>query len=283
MESIRSTVVTALVLVGLLALPAASENLSEQETVESVETANNPVEVMTRTGPDSFVKEVSTAFESFKTNTSRNQSSSTLETPNYRIETFSNPGETVKKVESDQGVLKKINSSSEKVTVVEAPEGRLVEKIVDGEKVVKFTGINKSEVESAKQILESNFDERLSEIQERKSTNKPESNENNDSSEPSSIELYVQPDTSLGEGEYVEIRNLESEALDLESWRIEDENGASYTFEPGEIDPGNSAKLYTNSTAGEYNWGRGLAVWNSDGDTAYLYDKEDSLISEYSY
>jgi len=131
-------------------------------------------------------------------------------------------------------------------------------------------------------VLDGRFDERVSEVQNHLEATNVES-EIDESESSGSIEVYVQPDTSLGEGEYVEIRNLDGEALDLEDWRIEDESGSSYTFEAGEISPGSDARLYTNSTAGEYNWNRGLAVWNSNGDTAYLYDESDDLKSEYSY
>jgi len=43
----------------------------------------------------------------------------------------------------------------------------------------------------------------------------------------------------------------------------------------------NGIKIYTNM--GEFSYGRGAAVWNNTGDTAYLRDGEGELVDSYSY
>jgi len=89
--------------------------------------------------------------------------------------------------------------------------------------------------------------------------------------------------------EYVEIKNLGSEPVDLESWVIKDisEGYPSLTFPAYILQPGKSIRVYTNEIHPEYggfSFGSGNAVWNnSSPDTAVLYNAQGQEVSRKSY
>jgi len=89
--------------------------------------------------------------------------------------------------------------------------------------------------------------------------------------------------------EYVEIKNLGSEPVDLEGWVIKDisEGYPSLTFPAYILQPGESIRVYTNEIHPEYggfSFGSGKAVWNnSSPDTAVLFNAQDQEVSRKSY
>ncbi|NDJ75374.1 MAG: LysM peptidoglycan-binding domain-containing protein [Chloroflexi bacterium] len=74
--------------------------------------------------------------------------------------------------------------------------------------------------------------------------------------------------------EGVEIRSLGNADINLNSWRLADEQGNEYVFPEYRLRPGNRVFVYTrqgsNTPAALY-WGRADAAW-SDGETATLTD-----------
>jgi len=100
---------------------------------------------------------------------------------------------------------------------------------------------------------------------------------------------YVEydPPGSDVEGEYVRITNTGLADVDMSGWQLKDEKDHAYTFPPGFVlKAGASVRVHTGS--GEDNstdlyWGRGRAVWNNDGDTAYLYDASGKLVDRCSW
>ena len=281
MERISSSIITAALLVGLMVLPAASQNLSEQEQISSFESSNQSAKStkVTQT-PEGIVKEVSTAFDDFKINISGDQSTAVLTTQEAEIKTTKTPGKTVRTLKTSQGKYKKIQSYDKEVIEVSTPQGTLVEKISGGKKTTRFKGLNRTDVENVKASLQEKFEEKRAQLEEKSSY--LDNNEERIDSKPS-IDLDVQPDTSQGNGEYVEIINSENDSIDFSGRKIEDEAGTSFTFESATLPENDSIKLYTDYNETEYNWDRGLAVWSESGDTAYLYNSENTLITEYSY
>jgi len=89
--------------------------------------------------------------------------------------------------------------------------------------------------------------------------------------------------------EYVEIKNLGSEPVDLEGWVIKDisEGYPSLTFPAYILQPGKSIRVYTNEIHTEYggfSFGSEKAVWNnSNPDTAVLYNAQGQEVSRKSY
>ncbi len=89
--------------------------------------------------------------------------------------------------------------------------------------------------------------------------------------------------------EYVEIKNMGSESVDLSGWVLKDisEGYPSFTFPSYILQPGKSVRVYTNEIHLEYggfSFGYGKAVWNnSDPDTSALYNAEGQEVSRKSY
>lgn len=272
MDGISSSVMTAAAITGLLALPIASGDVPSTGSFSANEDA--PVEMKTETSSESFVKTVSTAFDKFKINISGNQSYSILEKPEFQIETFQEPGKTERILETSTGTYRVVEASNKRIEEVKVPEGELVKKVEDGKITTYFDGINRSKVESLKNDLRKKYEESISGLESRhremSSSSKPE------------IDVSVQPDSSQGDGEYIELENLESKTLDIEDWRIEDEAGNEYTFNDAEIEENSYLRVYTSNESKSFNWDTNY-VWNENGDTAYIYDSEDNLVEEYSY
>ncbi len=89
--------------------------------------------------------------------------------------------------------------------------------------------------------------------------------------------------------EYVEIKNLGTESVDLAGWRLIDidEGYPTFIFPYYVLELGQSIRVYTNEIHPEYggfSFGYGKAVWNnSSPDTAVLYDSQGQEASRKSY
>ncbi len=101
---------------------------------------------------------------------------------------------------------------------------------------------------------------------------------------PSSAEVVI---ASLDPfEEFVEIANLGNAPAGLLGWTLSDEKGHEFFFPEYELFPGASVRLRKGaleSTKEDLYWGNNANVWNDDGDTAFLYDREGALVDEYSY
>ena len=81
------------------------------------------------------------------------------------------------------------------------------------------------------------------------------------------------------------IKNYGSYPVNLKGWKPKDKAGHIFTFPDITLKPGESVYIYSGSgvnTGNKSYWGDG-AIWNNDGDTAYLYDSNGGLIDVYSY
>ena len=103
---------------------------------------------------------------------------------------------------------------------------------------------------------------------------------------------YIQADAPGNDGEnpngeWVEIVNEGSEAVNLGGYSIKDEATHIYTFPAFTLLPGATVRVYSgqgkDDTSSLY-WGFvGEAVWNNGGDSAFLRDSEGNLVDSYSY
>jgi micrococcal nuclease len=112
---------------------------------------------------------------------------------------------------------------------------------------------------------------------------------------PSDLPLRIQkiyydapgPDAENPNGEWVEIMNEGSSAVDLAGCSLKDEGTHIYAFSTVELPAEKVLKLYsgqgTDSSTVLF-WGLSDdAVWNNEGDTAFLRDPEGRLIDIYGY
>jgi hypothetical protein len=98
--------------------------------------------------------------------------------------------------------------------------------------------------------------------------------------------IYYDGDGTTEPNEYVEIRNMDSFAIQLSSWTLRDIAEHIYTFPPFVMQPGQTCRVYTNEYHPEYcgfNYGYGSAIWNNTGDCAYLRNSASVLIDDYCY
>jgi PKD repeat protein len=86
--------------------------------------------------------------------------------------------------------------------------------------------------------------------------------------------------------EYVQIRNGDTVSIQLQSWTLRDSANHVYTFPAHVMPPGQVCRVYTNQYHSEwcgFDYGHGSAIWNNDGDCAYLRNAQGQLIDNYCY
>ncbi len=89
-------------------------------------------------------------------------------------------------------------------------------------------------------------------------------------------------------GEYVVIRNVGGQSADLTGWVLKDESASHrYSFPAGYVlGAGESVTVYTgcgqDSTAELYWCSPRGAIWNTDGDTAFLLDPSGNVVHSHS-
>ncbi|WP_292373733.1 PKD domain-containing protein [Methanosarcina sp. UBA411] len=85
--------------------------------------------------------------------------------------------------------------------------------------------------------------------------------------------------------EYVQITNKGITNVKMNGWKITD-NGSKHTYyfpSSYTLNSKSTVTLYTGkgtNTATKLYWGRSSHVWNNEGDTAYLYDAQGTLVSK---
>jgi micrococcal nuclease len=89
-------------------------------------------------------------------------------------------------------------------------------------------------------------------------------------------------------GEWVDIRNTGTVAQDMTGWVLKDESASHRYAFPTSISLGaaQSLRVHTgcgDDTATSLYWCSGGAVWNNDGDTAFLLDNRGNIASHFSY
>lgn len=86
--------------------------------------------------------------------------------------------------------------------------------------------------------------------------------------------------------EYVKFKNSCDFAISLEGWTVKDEATHIYTFPTSTLTSNQMVTLYTgcgtDSPDGLY-WCFTSAIWNNQGDTLFLWDKEGKLVLSYTY
>ena len=88
-------------------------------------------------------------------------------------------------------------------------------------------------------------------------------------------------------GEWVELTNEGDVPVDLRGYTLADTGPHVYTFGPLVLAPGATVRVRSGRGTDmptELHWGlAGDAVWNNDGDTAYLRDSTGTFVDSFSY
>jgi len=87
--------------------------------------------------------------------------------------------------------------------------------------------------------------------------------------------------------EYVIIKNMGTESINIYGWTIKDSATNIYKFNSRYLfEPDTTIYLFTGSgkdKEGKFYWGSSKPIWNNDHDTLYLRDREGSLVEIYNY
>lgn len=86
--------------------------------------------------------------------------------------------------------------------------------------------------------------------------------------------------------EYVEIRNDDNIAIQLQNWTLRDEANHVYIFPSHLMQPGQVCRVYTNEYHPSYcgfSYDSGSAIWNNSGDCADLRDSGGGTVDTYCY
>ncbi len=88
-------------------------------------------------------------------------------------------------------------------------------------------------------------------------------------------------------GEWIELTNQGSEAVQMRGYTLKDEANHIYTFGDFTIFPGATFRLYSGQgqdSPTELYWGfSGESVWNNDSDAAFLRDAQGALVDTFAY
>lgn len=98
--------------------------------------------------------------------------------------------------------------------------------------------------------------------------------------------IYDPPEGHDGDGETVFIANQSGTPVDLTDWTLSDLAEHAFVFPDFVLEPGATVAVHIcegEESADILYWRRCSAVWNNDGDTAFLHDATGREISTYSY
>lgn len=87
-------------------------------------------------------------------------------------------------------------------------------------------------------------------------------------------------------GEWIEIRNNGDNTINLQGFSIKDQGRNTYIFKSLNLAPGQQVKVYSgcgNDTRGEVYWCSNSAIWNNDGDSAFITDANGLFVTTYTY
>lgn len=88
--------------------------------------------------------------------------------------------------------------------------------------------------------------------------------------------------------EYVEIRNNDSVPIQLQGWTLRDAADPPhvFTFPSFVVQPDQTCRVYTDEVHAEacgFSYGSSSAIWNNDGDCAFLRNSSGVQVDSYCY
>jgi len=282
MPDIGTSAIMASVIVGMLAIPAASKDISGKESIldspANFSDSGDPKNVEIRRGPEGVTKKVETAFNKFTAGYSSQNASATLENSKSELSVDRSPEKTVWNLVTSQGSLKIEQSSDKLEKTVETVDGTLKVTKKNGRTSSSFQGANKTAVLSKKKQLEKLMENKLEKARGKL----------NATSKTTPKEVSIGLKVNEVSPEHVIIENQASQELDLEGWKLQNNNPANYTFDKKVLEQDEELKVYSkdqedlNVSEPDAVYGTGLS-WENNGDTATLRDTENKKVESKSY
>lgn len=242
MADLGTSMAVASVVVGMLAIPAASQNLDAGDgmlsTPPNVSSSQNPKEVTVNRTTEGITKSIQTALSRFTATVSSDGANARLEGPATSLDVQRSPGKTTWNLKSSEGALEIEKTSKGIRKVAETAEGTLEIVKADGRTSKSFEGTDKKKVKSSMQSLEKKLEEKLKEA--RNKVNSTSKTENPVTGIETELEISVSPETP----EYVKITNTGSET-ELDNWKLQNNNPDTHEFEALELNSSDSVRVYS--------------------------------------
>lgn len=260
MQTELGTAGTAFLLVALLAVPTASQNveypddrISETPVVSEETDTEIDVNIDPETATTARIERHNSVYR-------------VVQTPSKRTETLETP----------QGVLKVVTTNSTKISKLETPYGTLKTGLRNGRRVSSFRGLNRTVTKNLMEELKQRIEIYGSRV---KQDMLPD------------IDVRIHRNRADDPEESITIENDEDRSMDLSGWTLVNSDGDSYTFQDLEIPAYGSAKIFTASedelnvsetNATEYVYGTGTD-WDQNGDEASLFNLRGVEVAGDSY
>lgn len=276
-----TSVLAGVVALGLLVIPAASTTIQQNSDIpsaeppevdEGVDQQSSGVESVNRS-PTSVVRRTAEVGLEFVSRSGPDSESSVIERPGERLRREVSPGAKTWTLTTPSAELRVRREPSRVVETVDAASGSM--------RIVREDGTTSSTYEGDRQSLETTHDElrtRMSELQSDIDVRRARAQY--------SFNLSVREDPVNG-SEHVVLENTGDQAVDLSGWRVEDAAETSHTFDDLSLEPGESARVYS-EPEDEVDYGdravfdTGIA-WNDDEDIASLYTETGGELTSVSY
>ncbi len=276
-----TSVLAGVVALGLLVIPAASTTIQQNsdipsaeppETSEGVDQQPSGVESVNRS-PTSVVRRTAEVGLEFVSRSGPDSESSVIERPGERLRREVSPGAKTWTLTTPSAELRIRREPSRVVETVDAASGSM--------RIVREDGTTSSTYEGDRQSLETTHDElrtRMSELQSDIDVRRTRAQY--------SFNLSVREDPVNG-SEHVVLENTGDQAVDLSGWRVEDAAETSHTFDDLSLEPGESARVYSEpEDEVDYDdravFDTGIA-WNDGEDTASLHTETGGELTSVSY
>ncbi|MFB6190491.1 MAG: lamin tail domain-containing protein [Candidatus Nanohaloarchaea archaeon] len=288
MAAISQAAIAASVVVGLLAVPVASQEAEvtgmATGTLPNVSTAETvPKKVSRTTSATGFRATVQTAFDRFSTSISAGSSNATLERPGSELDVRTTSGSKEWVLKTPDGTLRIEKSSDRTVEEVSTPQGDLRIEVNDGARTTTFSGSNRQEVEEARRRLHDLLERRRQQLKQRGQRLR-------DRAMPD-VEIVANSSTASSSSssptpEHVILVNREFEPVKIDGWKLSDPS-SSHRLGDVTLEPGERLHVYTepeSSVGGSepavYDTG---ISWNDDGDVVFLENGNGEQITRESY
>lgn len=288
MTTISQATLAASVMLGLVSIPAVSQTATfdgnfTQDMPNITTSESTPKQVSRTTSPEGFRASIETAFSEFTTKIASGSANASLESPDSELQVKKSSGRTEWILTTPHGKLTVQKSSTKAVETAETPQGTLKLVKQNGGVTEEFSGSNRAEVEKARKEMKQLMQDKKKKLDEKKQKLREQALPN--------VEVVANSSTGSGYGnnsqEHVVIVNNEPSEINLEGWKIQNNNPASYTFEDVSVPADSKLRVYSSEKedvefSGNAVYDTGL-TWENGGDTATLFNSEGAKVEERSY